>query len=206
MITTVVFDMDGVLCRTRHRVRLDLLSTWCGHSADAIQAAIFESSFEREAECGRLSADEYLRGYIDRLGYAFTAEQWVQARRAAMEPDAEVLAIAKSLGSDHEIGMFTNNPFLLQRHFAEIFPVAAELFGTRAMFSAQIGHRKPTPDAFHHLALRLGAAPDEILYFDDDASYIDGAREAGLNAVVVGSGAADVRAGLAAHGVQVHAR
>ena len=39
------------------------------------------------------------------------------------------------------------------------------------------------------------------LYVDDDATYVAGAREAGLSAYRVG-GAADVRAGLAVHGLQ----
>lgn len=201
-ITTVVFDMDGVLCHTRRDVRLGLLSTWSGHSADFIQAEIFDSGFEDQAERGLLSADEYLRGYVDRLGYPLTATQWVHARRAAMEPNAAVLAIARALGTDHRIGMFTNNPLLLQRHFAEVFPAAAELFGALAMFSAQLGHRKPTPEAFRSLAHFLGADPNEILYFDDDASYVEGAREAGLHAAVVG-GETGIRAALVAHGVTV---
>jgi len=192
--------MDGVLCRTQHRVRLALLSGWCGRSPEAIQEAIFESGFEHDAECGRLSADEYLRGYSDRLQYPLTAEQWVHARRTAMEPDTEVLGFAKALGANLQVAMFTNNPFLLQRHFDEVFPAAADLFGTRAVFSAELGHRKPAQEAFGRLAVRLGVAPDEILYFDDDASYVEGARAVGLSAVVVG-GATDVLAGLTAHGL-----
>ena len=43
--------------------------------------------------------------------------------------------------------------------------------------------------------------PDEILYFDDDATYVAGAREAGLSAYHVG-GAAGVRTSLAVHGLE----
>jgi glucose-1-phosphatase len=97
--------------------------------------------------------------------------------------------------------MFTNNPWLLQRHMAEVFPAVPDLFGTRAVFSAELGRSKPDPEAFRRLATRLECAPDEILYFDDDATYVAGAREAGLSAHHVG-GAAGVRAGLAVHGLQ----
>ena len=41
MITTVVFDMDGVLCRYRIERRLALLASWSGQSPDAIHAAIW---------------------------------------------------------------------------------------------------------------------------------------------------------------------
>src|SRR5262249_10169082 len=51
---------------------------------------------------------------------------------------------------------------------------------SRAIFSAELGRSKPDPEAFRRLATRLEVAPDEILYFDDDATYVAGAREAGL--------------------------
>jgi glucose-1-phosphatase len=202
LITAVVFDMDGVLCRYRIERRLALLASWSGRSPDAIHAAIWRSGFEAEAERGALSADEYLRGFGERLGHPLTAAQWVEARRAAMEPDLAVLALARQLRTERMVGMFTNNPWLLKRHIAEVFPAVPDLFGSRAIFSAELGRRKPDPEAFRRLATRLGCAPDEMLYVDDDATYVAGAREAGLSADRVG-GAPDVRASLEAHGLRV---
>ena len=73
VITMVVFDMDGVLCRYRIERRLARLASWSGQSAEAIHAAIWGSGFEDEAERGGLSADEYLRGFGERLGYPISA-------------------------------------------------------------------------------------------------------------------------------------
>ena len=198
MINAVVFDMDGVLCRYRIERRLALLASWSGQSPDAIHAAIWRSGFEDEAERGVVSADEYLSGFGERIGYPLSATQWVEARRAAIEPDLAVLALARQLSADHPVGMFTNNPLLLKRHIAEVFPAVPDIFGARAVFSAELGRSKPDPEAFRRLAARLVLAPDEILYFDDDAAYVAGAREAGFSAHPVGK-AEDVRTGLAVH-------
>ena len=198
MIKAVVFDMDGVLCRYRIERRLALLASWSGQSPDVIHAAIWRSGFEDEAERGVVSADEYLRRFGERMGYPLSAAQWVEARRAAIEPDVAVLSLARQLSTDHPVAMFTNNPLLLKRHIAEVFPAVPVIFGTRAVFSAELGRSKPDPEAFRRLAARLGLAPAEILYFDDDATYVAGAREAGLSAHRVGE-AADVRTGLAVH-------
>jgi putative hydrolase of the HAD superfamily len=200
MITAVVFDMDGVLCHYRIERRLTLLASWSGRSPDAIHAAIWRSGFEDEAERGLVSADDYLAGFGERIGYPLTAEQWVEARRVSIEPDVEVLAIARRLGTTRPIGMLTNNSLLLKRHIAEVFPAIAEIFGDRAIFSAELGRSKPDPEAFRRLATRLTVAPGEILYLDDDATYVAGARAAGLVGVQV-RGEPDVRASLAAHGV-----
>jgi glucose-1-phosphatase len=202
VITAVVFDMDGVLCDYRIERRLALLASWSGRSPEAIHAAIWRSGFEDEAERGVLSADDYLQGFGERLGYPLSASQWVEARRAAIEPDLAVLALARQLRTERMVGMFTNNPWLLKRHIAEVFPAVPDLFGPRAVFSAELGRCKPDPEAFRRLATRLGCAPDEMLYFDDDATYVAGAREAGLSADRVG-GAAGVRASLTVHGLGV---
>jgi len=201
LVKAVVFDMDGVLCRYRRELRLERLAAWSGRSAEAIEAAIWRSGFEDEGERGRLSADDYLKGFGARIDYPLSAEQWIEARRVAIEPDQAVLALARTLGSVMPVGMLTNNPLLLKRHFAEVFPAAAAVFGSRAVFSSELGRVKPEAEAFRRLAVRLSATPEEILYFDDDESYVAGARAAGLRAEHVG-GAAGVRAGLARHGVE----
>jgi putative hydrolase of the HAD superfamily len=134
------------------------------------------------------------------MGYPLSADQWVEARKVAIEPDPAVLSLARQVGTVYPVGMFTNNSLLLKRHLAEVFPAACDIFGARAVFSAEIGRSKPDPEAFRGLAARLGVAPNEVLYFDDDATYVEGARRAGLWAERVG-GAPGVRAGLAAHGL-----
>jgi putative hydrolase of the HAD superfamily len=97
--------------------------------------------------------------------------------------------------------MFTNNPLLLKRHIGEVFPAVPEIFGPRAVFSAELGRSKPDPEAFDRLARRLGAPPGSVLFFDDDADYVAGARRAGLAAYRF-EGAATVRERLAEHGIE----
>jgi putative hydrolase of the HAD superfamily len=196
MITTIVFDMDGVLCRYRIERRLALLSEWSGQTPEAIRAAIFTSGFEDAAERGTLSADEYLQGFCERIGYPLTAAQWVEATHAAMEPDEEVLALVRQLSASHTVAMFTNNPLLLKRHLGEVFPAVLEIFGERAFVAAEVGTRKPDPEAYRRLATRLEREPGEILFIDDKAANVAGAREAGLHAAQA-SGAVQVRAAVA---------
>src|SRR5215470_11492727 len=202
-IETVVFDMDEVLCRYRIERRLALLASWSGRSPDAIYAAIWSSGFEDEAERGVWAEDAYLREFGERLEYPLSATQWVAARRAAMEPDESVLSVARQLRADRAVAMFTNNPLLLKRHIGEVFPAVPEIFGTRAVFSAELGRSKPDPEAFRRLAQRLDVPPEAVLFFDDDPAYVAGARRAGIEAYRF-EGAQAMRERLAAHGLEAH--
>jgi glucose-1-phosphatase len=200
-IQAVVFDMDEVLCRYRIERRLAMLASWSGRSPDAIHAAIWRSGFEDEAERGVWTPDAYLHEFGERLGYPLSAAQWVTARRAAMEPDEAVLSLARWLRAGRSVAMFTNNPLLLKRHIGEVFPAVPEIFGARAVFSAELGRSKPDPEAFHRLAQRLDVPPKAVLFFDDDAAYVAGARRAGLEAYRF-EGAEAMREQLTAHGVE----
>jgi putative hydrolase of the HAD superfamily len=201
-IDVVVFDMDEVLCRYRIQRRLALLASWSGRSPDEIHAAIWRSGFEDEAERGVWTEDAYLREFGERLGYPLNAAQWVTARRAAMEPDEAVLSLARRVSAVRPVAMFTNNPLLLKRHIGEVFPAVPEIFGGRAVFSAELGRSKPDPEAFRRLAQRLNVPPESVLFFDDEATYVAGARQAGLEAYRF-EGALALPERLAAHGVAV---
>jgi putative hydrolase of the HAD superfamily len=200
MIEAVVFDLDDVLAHYRLERRLALLAEWSGGAPETIKAAIWDSGFEGESERGLWDADGYLREFGARMGYPLTAAQWVEARRASTTANEPVLAIAQRVGERVPVGIFTNNGFLLKRHFAEVYPAAAALFGERATFSADVGERKPEPEAFRRLATRLGVAPDRLLFFDDNASYVAGARDAGLHAHQY-QDPASLTARLAEHGL-----
>ena len=200
MIEAVVFDMDDVLCRYRIERRLDLLAAWSGRRPDEVHAAIWRSGFEDEAERGAFTADAYLHEFGARIGYPLSLAEWIRARRVATEPDETILAIARRVGAERPVAMFTNNPFLLKRHIGEVFPAVPEIFGERALFSAEVGCRKPEPEAFRRLAGRLGVPPPGVLLFDDNADYVAGARAAGIEAHRF-DGAAGVLERLAAHAI-----
>ena len=180
-IRHVIFDMDGVLCRTDFLRGREVLAKHIGVTAAAIEDAIYRSGFEHEADQGRFTAEQYLQGMAERLGVAVGRADWIAARKAAMTPDQNVLALARSLGRRVGTAMLTNNGPLLRAHIDEVFPQAIELFGARAFFSCEFGTGKEGTAVFALVLERIGATPAETLFIDDSADYIDNARAAGLN-------------------------
>ena len=178
--TTVIFDVDGVLCRYDFRRRLAVMAEMTGVAAETIDEVIWKQGFDEEGDRGRYSAEEYLRLFAERIGAPISVDQWLDARAASVEPDREVLDIARRLAPRVLLATLTNNGPLLKAHFDRVFPEAAQIFGEHAHFSCEFGTCKPDPEVFRRLVERLGVTPAEAFFIDDSPSYVGGAREAGL--------------------------
>ena len=179
-IRLVIFDMDGVLERYDLGARLDRLAAVTGKSADAIHAAIWKSGFEDAADAGKFSAEEYLKGFGERVGAPVSRATWIAARRAAMHPDRDVLELAKRLKQHTAIAVLTNNGFLVKDTFCELFPELPPLFGERLHVAAEFGAKKPDPEVYRRLVARHGIAPQTAMMIDDKPENVEGAETAGL--------------------------
>jgi HAD superfamily hydrolase (TIGR01509 family) len=80
---------------------------------------------------------------------------------------------------------------------------ANELKPFQAIYvSSDLGLRKPNPEAFEHVAMRMGVQPAEVLFFDDSFENVEGAQLAGMKGVVVDS-STDVSRELSRLGIDV---
>ncbi len=179
-IRFVIFDMDGVLDRYDLGARLDRLAAATGKSAAAIHAAIWKSGFEDAADAGQFSAEEYLKGFAERVGAPVSRAAWVAARRAAMHPNRDVLELAKRLKRRAGIAVLTNNGFLVKDSFGEIFPELPPLFGERLHVAAEFGAKKPDPEVYRRLVARHEIEPGMAMMVDDKPENVEGAEAAGL--------------------------
>jgi putative hydrolase of the HAD superfamily len=176
----VIFDMDDVLCRHHFDKRLSLLSEMTGVAVETINEVIWEQGFDEEGDAGRYTAEEYHRLFCERIGAPLTREQWLEARAISIEPDHEVLGMARRVKRNATLALLTNNGPLLKESIDRVFPEVAEIFGERAHFSCEFDTCKPDPQVFLRLTDRLQVSPGETLFIDDTASYIEGATTAGL--------------------------
>ena len=76
------------------------------------------------------------------------------------------------------------------RHFCDLLAPFRKIY-----LSHEIGARKPEPAAFRTVVADMGLAPDRVLFFDDSAQNVAGARACGLMAVEVVT-AAEIAAAL----------
>ncbi|MDM0075387.1 HAD family phosphatase [Variovorax sp. J2P1-59] len=181
-ISLVLFDLDGVLCHYDRSARVEHLAASTHQSAEAVRHAIWGTGLESRADAGLIGDDDYLDELGRLLGSPVTLDAWLEARRAAMTLDAQVLRMAQAVATRCRIAIFTNNCRLLALHMRRLCPEVAALFGNAIHTTAEFGATKPAPEAYLRCVEALGVSPGETFFIDDVESNVAGALRAGLQA------------------------
>ena len=184
-ISLVLFDCDDVLCAYDRPARVRALAELAGTGTTAVEAALWGSGFEDEADRGRHDARSYLAEFGRRLGQPISRAQWVANRKAAMRAWPDMLDLVRRVQARAKTALFTTNGPLFLDALEEIYPALPPLFGPQNIHaSCEIGALKSEPLAFRRLLAKRGAAAEQTLFLDDSEDNVRAAREAGLQAVV----------------------
>ena len=99
--------------------------------------------------------------------------------RLAMTPSENVLALAKKIGTQSALAIYTNNGPIVKDNLDSLFPEAAAVFEKRYC-SYEFGTKKPDPESFTRLINAVGYQAEDCWFIDDKKSNVQGARLAGL--------------------------
>jgi putative hydrolase of the HAD superfamily len=109
----------------------------------------------------------------------------LQALLSDMTVNEQIVDRIRDLRTEgYRLGLITNNVREGSASWRALVPVD-ELFEV-VVDSSEVGMRKPNPAIYHHaLELLGGIEPAEAVFLDDTASNVEGARRAGLAAILV---------------------
>jgi HAD superfamily hydrolase (TIGR01509 family) len=177
------------------RVVLDIdfdsvMANWADHAgcapADLAARFVVNDSFKHH-ETGRIDDAAFFAGLRQSLGVDLTDAQFLEGWNAIFA--GEMPGIAPLLaGAAQRLPLyaFSNTNPAHVAHFSTAY--AGVLGHFREIFlSSSIGLRKPDADAYDHVVKAIGVPASRILFFDDSAANIEGARARGLHAVHVTS-------------------
>jgi len=200
-IRALLFDLGGVV------FRIDFgraISIWAERAscdpADLRTRFAFDGAYE-DHERGDLDESAYFDVLRTSLGVALSdADLRAGWNNIYMDPVSGMAPILGTARSRYPLYAFTNSNPTHQRVWSVRY--ASELAVFRAVFvSSEIGLRKPDPEAFRAVANRAGFDPSAFLFFDDSVENVEGARTAGMSAVLVES-PTDVQRSLQRFGVE----
>jgi putative hydrolase of the HAD superfamily len=120
----------------------------------------------------------------DRHGWAVEQREFLAARRQATQVDPAMLRLCRALAPQTALAVFTNNGGWFSGFAEQIVPELLPLFGGRLVCSGSLRLLKPAPESYRACLHRLGAAAETTLFVDDRADNVEGARAAGLDALM----------------------
>lgn len=179
------------------------LTCWAGHAgcapADLAARFVREESY-RHHEVGKIEDAAYFQSLRDSLGIGISDAQFLEGWNAIFAGEMPGIApLLKRAAARLPLYAFSNTNRPHVEHFSKAY---ADLLGHfRDVFlSSTIGLRKPDAAAYDHVVKAIGVPASRIVFFDDLAANIEGARARGLVAVHVTS-PDDVAKALAALGI-----
>lgn len=193
-IEAVVFDMGRVLVGLGSLVELldepDLTD-------DEFWPRWLASPAVREFETGRIDADSFAEALVAEVGLSITPGEFL--RRFTVWPQGLLTGVRELVASVPVTTALLSNTNALHWFHQ---PDAAEVRALcdRSYVSFELGMVKPDREIFDHIAADLGLAPERILFLDDSAPNVEGARAAGWQAERV-VGVDESRSALVTHGV-----
>ncbi|MGF6309238.1 HAD superfamily hydrolase (TIGR01509 family) [Bradyrhizobium sp. i1.8.4] len=199
-VDVLLFDIGRVVIDINFE---KVMAHWAQHAgcapADLATRFVVDDSF-RHHEIGRIDDAAFFENLRQTLGINITDAQFLEGWNAIFTGEMPGIApLLAAAARRMPLYAFSNtNP----AHVAHFSASHAELLSHfRTVFlSSSIGFRKPDAEAYDHVVKAIGVPASRILFFDDLAANIEGARARGLHAIHVTS-TDDVARALTALGI-----
>jgi glucose-1-phosphatase len=179
------------------------MACWAGHAgceaADLRQRFSPDESYRRH-ERGEISDAEFFAGLRAKLGVGLSDAQFLEGWNAIFAGEMPGIGALLARASKRlPLYAFSNTNAAHIEHFSQAYADVLSHF--REIFlSSSMGLRKPEALAYDHVVKAIGVPASRIVFFDDLAENIEGARARGLIAVHVTS-PDDVAKALTALGI-----
>ena len=197
----IVFDFGNVVGYFDHYQTLNKLTAYTEMPAPEMYAAVYNGNLEDAFESGRLTTAEFLQRFRELCRLRCDDAYLHAACADIFRPNPDVCALLPRLKSRYRLLLGSNTNALhaiqFRRQFADVL---AHL--DHVVLSYEIGVRKPRAGFFEHCQRLAGCPPHECLFIDDLPANVAGAQACGWQGIVY-TGSTDIRAQLAAFGIEV---
>jgi putative hydrolase of the HAD superfamily len=196
----LLFDLGRVVLDIDFNRTLACWASYAGCEPAHLMARFTRDDAYQRHERGEIDDTEFFASLRTSLGVELSDAQFLEGWNAIFAgemPDiaAHLARAAKRL----PLYAFSNTNGAHVEHFSTVYADVLRHF-RKIFLSSGIGLRKPDAEAYDHVVKAIGVPASRIVFFDDLAENIMGARAQGLIAVQVTS-PDDVAHALAALGI-----
>jgi glucose-1-phosphatase len=196
----LLFDLGRVVIDIDFSKALSCWATHAGCTPSEIAARFVRDEAYRRHEMGTISDAEYFASLRRALRIEISDDAFLEGWNAIFAGEMPGIApLLARAAARMPLYAFSNTNGAHVAHFSPLYADTLAHFKT-VFASSTIGLRKPDAAAYDHVVKEIGVPAERIVFFDDLAENIEGARAAGLKAVHVRS-SSDVAEALASLGI-----
>ena len=183
MIKAIIFDYGNVISTFNNEICLDRISATTGKDKEQVREIIYgQSQIQKKFETGLLTSKEFYRELSTACGLNVSIKKLIDIYskdKYTLIPGIEKLI--KQLKLKYKIGLLSNTCewdyiyVVKTAPFVKTFDTITTSFEVKAM--------KPDPKIYQDALTKLKLKPEECIYIDDIPSYVEAAKNLGLNAL-----------------------
>jgi FMN phosphatase YigB (HAD superfamily) len=184
----LIFDLGGVLLNLDIQQTQDAFTKLGIGEVHELFRIGHAASFVKDYEVGTITDDEFVAAALERAHAGATPGQILTAWNAMLlDFPAERVQLLHKLKNKYRLFLFSNtNALHLQyfhQNYLDVYGAPMDSLFEKAYYSHLINRRKPDVAAFEYVINDSGLNPAETLFIDDAMVNVEGARQAGLQAI-----------------------
>ncbi|MCP5111919.1 MAG: HAD family phosphatase [bacterium] len=183
MIKTIIFDLGGVIVPLDFPRGYAAIGRLTDLPAEEIPKKIAATDLVVRAETGQIEPEAFYREISTLLGLSVTFEEFRELWSTIFPPHTLVPeSMLISLANSYRLLLLSNTN-------AIHFPIIQERYGLLRHFedfilSHEVGVMKPDAGIYRKAVARARCQAGECLFIDDVPANVDGAKQAGLDAIL----------------------
>ncbi len=183
-IRAIIFDLGRVLVDvTFNPENLSFFGIKVsGNDMEQILASAFEDPLFRDYNTGRISTTEFFRAYCKNLRIHADFETFKQKWCSVFASIPEMEDLFWQVKKRFPVGLLSDTDPLHWHYCLQHFPFLQSVENPTLSF--EIGALKPEKICYLKAAENVGFAPHECLFIDDRPENVQGAKNAGMSAIL----------------------
>jgi putative hydrolase of the HAD superfamily len=181
----LIFDLGNVLLDFDHSIAAKKISRLCEKGSDEIFNLFFDSGITALFEEGRISPQDFFCRVRDMLKLKICYGEFLPIWNEIFfisDKNRAVQRLVCLLSRDYKLALLTNINILHFDYIKKTYPLFEPFSAVLTSFA--VGFRKPKKEIYQRAIETLGVSAGDILYTDDRAELVEGARVLGIKGFV----------------------
>ena len=180
----IFFDLGNVLLTFDHAIACRQLAQVAGAETDEVHRYLFDTGLQWAYERGEFSSADFCQQFRDRFETEADDQTLMWAGSEMFELNTAAVPILALLSAaGHRLGVLSNTCEAHWLHVSRGRYRILQTYFDDYILSYEVGAMKPEPRIYEAAIETAGCAPGEIFFMDDRIDNVEGATQAGLDAV-----------------------